>query len=178
MHEKKIFYTFRFCRTCFDAGVADVLFDEMRQPSGLVLINRMSRKILLGKVLIDSTQGSYVGKLAGVKYSSAQRGDHHKFHFVTIGNTQPNKTSKVLCSLPYQENQETKVLEHSFDITVNDWSFSGLCDIENKIRHEVWDPDQLDSADNLFFIPPDKISGNEYRSKSNFQLHDLSPGMF
>ncbi|MFW5644464.1 MAG: FAD-dependent oxidoreductase [Bacteroidota bacterium] len=163
----------------YSTYVADVLFNEKQEPSGLVLINRMSRQLLLGKVIIDATHSSFVGKLAGVEFSP-QPMDDKKYHFsyITIGGSGKSEKSKVIANLPYSEKKKAKVVEHSFYIEADNWSFSTLCGIEQKIRQETWNPDQLDAADEIFFIPPDKISGKESSRKSKIYPEDLSTGMF
>jgi hypothetical protein len=160
----------------YSSYVTDVLFDEMMQPAGVIIANRNGRQIVLGKVIIDATHNASVGQLAGIKLSGGDAEKEHTFQFITVGNsTSPNArlNLRVLPISPSRGNQKFNTNEYTFKYKVKDWSFESLSDIEQRIRTKVWDPDQLDSADRLFYIPPFKIAG-----KTPYKHGELNLGNF
>ncbi|MDD5603200.1 MAG: FAD-dependent oxidoreductase [Eubacteriales bacterium] len=144
----------------YSSYITDVLVNEQSEPEGIVIINRSGRQVILGKVIIDATAGAYVAGLAGADFVNNNTGEPQLFKFISVGNTSdPGLERKSLPASPKTSRNEYNAYEYSVRIPMKDWSFPSLCSAEQEIRSMVWDPDQADAADNLFYIPPFKIKG-------------------
>jgi hypothetical protein len=121
----------------------------------------------------------YAGKLAGIGFSREPGPGKHLFEFITVGdNTGENSSCRKLPVSPGINGKYFQAWEHSVEMEVNDWSFAGICSVEQEIRQQAWDPSQVDSADNLYFIPGCRIKGKKSFKKSNLIVDELPIEVF
>jgi hypothetical protein len=69
---------------------------------------------------------------------------------------------------------------YTFNRRMEDWTYASLCELEQDIRGKVWDVDQLDAADSLFFMPPYRILGlqsctDDLRSVEHLPIEAFMP---
>jgi flavin-dependent dehydrogenase len=156
-----------FLYSCY---VTEVLFDDQSELAGVIITNRSGQQIIRGKVVVDATQGAYVARLAGARFQEEKVRQTQQFQFITVGNTTATQGEKrELPISPKRDGNEFAANEYTFNYPLEDWTYPSICNIEQKIRGKVWDPDQVDAADNLFYIPPFKIEG--LKSYTDHQLN-------
>ena len=144
----------------YSSYVTEVLFDDQSEPTGVIIMNRSGQQIIRGKVIIDATQGAYVAKLAGAHFQEEKTGQPHQFQFITVGNTtDPAGNKRILPVSPKRDQAAFPSNEYTFSYQLQDWTYPSLCNIEQEIRGKVWDADQVDAADNLYYVPPFNIEG-------------------
>jgi len=144
----------------YSSYVTEVLFDDRSEPAGVIITNRSGQQILRGKVLIDATHGADVAKLAGAPFQEEGAEQLQKFQFITVGNTtDPTGDKRILPISPKKDGVAFPANEYTFHYRMEDWTYPTLCRIEQEIRGKAWDPDQVDAADCLFYIPPFRIKG-------------------
>jgi flavin-dependent dehydrogenase len=158
----------------YSSYVTEVLFDDQKRPSGVIITNRSGQQVIRGKVIIDATQGAYVARLAGADFQEEKTGNYQAFQLITVGNT--TKSTGEKRTLPIKVEHEDNIYtanEYTFKLEIDDWTHASISEIEQRIRGDVWDPDQVDSADNLFAIPPFKIEGLKPYTEELFNLNNL-----
>ncbi len=163
----------------YSSYVTDVLFDEQQRPAGVIITNRSGQQVIRGKLIIDATQGAYAAKLAGVELHEEKSEKYQTFQMITVGNTSDSTGEKRALPIKvYREDKEYIANEYTFKHEIEDWTHASICDIEQEVRGNIWDPDQVDSADNLFTIPPFKIDGLKPYTDELFNINNLSVEAF
>jgi hypothetical protein len=158
----------------YSSYVSEILFDEHSEPSGVIIANRSGQQIIRGKVIIDATHGAYVAKLAGAELQKEHIGQPQQFQFIAVGNTtDPTGKKRILPRSPKRDGQGFTANEYTFSFHIDEWTHAAICNIEQEIREKVWDPDQVDAADNLFYIPPFKIKGLQSYTDLEFDIENL-----
>jgi flavin-dependent dehydrogenase len=158
----------------YSSYVTEVLFDDRSKPTGVIITNRSGQQIIRGKVIIDATQGAYAAKLAGACFRKENSGQPQQFQFITVGNTtDPIGNKRVLPVSPKHDEAAYPANEYTFHYQLENWSFSSLCNLEQEVRGRVWDPDQVDAADHLFYIPPFKIEGLQSYTDHMLKMDNL-----
>lgn len=146
--------------------VAAVLLDDQQAPAGVIITNRSGQQVIRGKALIDATPDAAVARLAGARFQEDQSATLQRIQFVAVGNkTEPKDgTRKRLPYSPLHGDQMIDAYAYTFAKPVADWSFPAVCALEQAVRDEVWDADQIDAADRLSFVPPFCIEGRQNSS--------------
>ena len=163
----------------YSSMVTEVLFEDPSTPNGVVIANRSGQQILRGKVILDATPGASVARLAGARFHEEKSGKPQPFQFITVGNTtDPTRNKRTLPVSPEKGNAAMSANEYTFVRQPEDWSYPSLCSIEQDIRGRVWDPDQVDAADHLFYLPPYHIEGlssdPNHRSDTSHASSDIN----
>ncbi|NLB41140.1 MAG: FAD-dependent oxidoreductase, partial [Clostridiales bacterium] len=163
----------------YSSYVTEVLFDDQQGPDGVVITNRSGQQVIRGKLIVDATQGANVAKLAGTQFQVEKLEKNQIFQLITVGNTTDSIGDKRVLPIKVKhEDNEYSANEYTFMYELEDWTHASICDIEQKIRGEIWDPDQVDSADNLFTISPFKIKGLKSYTDEHFNINNLSVEAF
>jgi flavin-dependent dehydrogenase len=158
----------------YSSYVSEILLDKNKRPTGVVITNRSGQQVIYGKVIIDSTQRASVAKLAGAEFEEEKTDLLHKFQFITVGNTsKPPVEKRLLPISAKRDNISYPCNEYTFFYPAEDLSYLKLNAIEQKIRGDVWDPDQVDAADNLYTIPYFKIKGVKSYNNEKFSLDNI-----
>jgi flavin-dependent dehydrogenase len=158
----------------YSSYVTEVLFDGRSQPTGVIIMNRSGQQIIRGKVIIDATQEASVARLAGARFQEEKAGQPRQFQFITVGNTtDPTGEKRVLPVSPKRDENKFPANEYTFNYDIEDWTYSAVCNIEQEIRGKVWDADQVDAADLLFYIPPFKIDGLQSYTEQLLNMGNL-----
>lgn len=161
----------------YSSYVTQVLQDAQKEPVGVIITNRSGQQVIQGKVIIDATTQGSVAKIAGVEFQQ-DKIDHQQFQFITVGNTEYREEQRLLPISPKRDQHEFPVNEYTFEVSPDDWSYSSICKIEQDIRGYVWDPDQVDTADTLFYIPPFKIKGQMSYTHDSFYSEHMESKVF
>jgi hypothetical protein len=145
----------------FSSYVTDLLSDPEGNPAGVVIANRSGRQAIKAKVIIDATPRAMVSRLTSASFTPYPSGKQN-FRFIVLGNNEKtvvNGSSKVMPQSVTLKEKEFKALEYSLDIDMKDNSFESFANAEQIVRDLTWDPNQVDSGDFLFQVPPDHVVG-------------------
>ena len=166
----------------YSSYITEVLFDDQGEPAGVVLANRSGQQVIRSKVILDATRGAYVARLAGAGFQEEKADELQPFQLITVGNTTnpvaPSGEKRILPISPKRGDKEFAANEYTFHCPVEDWTYSSICKTEQEIRGKVWDADQADSADNLFYIPPFRIKGIQPCTDRRLNMDVLSINAF
>lgn len=153
----------------FSSYVTDLLTDAQGNPAGVVIANRSGRQAIKAKIIIDATSRAMVSHLTNASFTSYPAGKQ-MFKFVVLGNNEKkvmNGSSLVMPQPVKVKEKEYKAIEYSLEIEMKDSSYESFANAEQIARDLTWDPNQVDSGDLLFQVPPDHIIGKS--SWSNLQ---------
>ena len=157
----------------YSSYVADIVFAEDNMPAGVIINNRTGRQAILCRSIVDCTQGAYVARLAGAGFIKTEGSDEVPYKFVTVGSSLKTKEMDGSAELPLTAvvNQKSyRVIEHPGSVPRKGLSYESLANAEQDVRDKTWDPDQVDSADQLFVTAP-------YRLKSKGPVTSLPDGL-
>ncbi len=141
----------------YSSQVVDLLFNQDNSPAGVVIANRTGMEAILGSVVIDCTPLAAAAKRAGVNMVNVGGGET-AFRFITVGNhSQSSLQNRPLPRAAVQNGEEFPVREYIYRQVLHDWSYPEVCRVEQKMRSEIWDYDQIDAADSMFYVPPFQI---------------------
>ena len=145
----------------FSSYVTDLLTDAQGNPAGVVIANRSGRQAVKAKIIIDATPRAMVSRLSSAVFTPYPAGKQN-FRFIVIGNNEkkfPNGLSQLMPQPVIAKDKEYKAIEYSIDIEMKDGSFESFANAEQVARDLTWDPNQVESGDLLFQVPPDHIIG-------------------
>lgn len=148
----------------YSSYVTDLLTDNHGNPAGVVIANRSGRQAVKAKVIIDATPRGMVARLTTAAFTPYPSGIQN-FRFIVVGNNEkklPNGTSQVMPQHVLAKDKEFKAIEYSLDIAMKDGSFESFAQAEQKARDLTWDPNQVESGDFLFQVPPDHVIGKSH----------------
>jgi hypothetical protein len=161
--------------------VADIVFGEDGLPGGVIINNRTGRQAILCKSIVDCTQGAYVSRLAGAVFFKSGDKKDLAFQFISIGNNPEASGKKGFreLSLPAASGRFSyRVLEYTGSFPVKEFSFSSLAMAEQCIRDSSWDPDQVDSADQIFWVAPYRLKSKIRNSERPLRIREIPIGAF
>ena len=164
----------------FSSYVTDLLTDSQGNPAGVVIANRSGRQAIRAKVIIDATPRAMVTRLTSADFTPYPSGKQN-FKFIVIGNTPKNFSEGSFVELPQPviaKDKSYKALEYSLNIDMKDGSFESFANAEQIARDLTWDPNQVDSGDLLFQVPPDHVIGRISQPKSGFNVENLDLKVF
>ena len=145
----------------FSSYVTDLLTDSKGNPAGVVIANRSGRQAIKAKVIIDATPRAMVARLTSAKFTQYPAGKQN-FRFIVLGNNEKKIDGGSSQIMPVAVNFKDKsytAIEYALDIEMKDSSFESFARAEQIARDLTWDPNQVDSGDFLFQLPPDHVIG-------------------
>ena len=154
----------------------DLLYDSKGKPAGVVIANRSGRQAVVAKTIVDATPRALVARLAGAEFSAYPAGKN-EFRFIVVGNGKkevPGGSVRELPGMIHVRDKTYKALEYTLPIDMPDSSWASFAAAENYARDLTWDPDQVDAAEQLFQVPPDRMRG-EKQSGGDFSGSDQLP---
>ena len=157
----------------FSSYVTDLLTDPQGNPAGVVIANRSGRQVIKAKVIIDATPRAMVSRLTNASFTPYPSGKQN-FKFMVLGNNEKkvaNGTSQLMPQPVSVKEKEYKAIEYSLDIEMKDASFESFANAEQLARDLTWDPNQVESGDLLFQVPPDHVIG-----KSSWDKAEIDAG--
>ena len=152
----------------FSSYVTDLLTDTQGNPAGVVIANRSGRQAIKAKVIIDATPRAMVSRLTSASFTPYPAGKQN-FRFIVLGNNEKklaNGTSQLMPQPVVVKEKEYKAIEYSLDIEMKDGSYESFANAEQIARDLTWDPNQVESGDLLFQVPPDHITGKSSWDKA------------
>ncbi|MGN0852995.1 MAG: FAD-dependent oxidoreductase [Kiritimatiellia bacterium] len=153
--------------------VTDVLRDAAGQVAGVVMANRSGRQAVKAKTVVDATARATVARLAGVPFSPYPVGPH-TFTRIVISGEKPHADGMEVRRLEGayrtfvqkvdRESRQEPVVdgaawECTLRIPMADGSFASYAAAEQIARDRTFTKKQLDGADTLFEVPPDRALG-------------------
>jgi len=164
----------------FSSYVTDLLIDAKGNPAGVVIANRSGRQAVKAKVIIDATPRAMVSRLTKASFTPFPSGKHN-FRFIVVGNNVkkiPLGSAQVMPQTVIVKDKEYKAIEYSIDIDMKDGSFESFANAEQLVRDLTWDPNQVESGDFLFQVPPDHIIGKSRWEKTEADIDTSDLGAF
>jgi hypothetical protein len=143
----------------YSSYVTDVATDSAGRPAGVAIVNRSGRQAIRCKALIDATHTASVASLAGAQQTPFSAG-RREFRFTVAGNAvkQGDGIIRTESLSPLSFGGKTRpVTRYTFSLPLPDPSYASLMQIEQTIRTITWDPDQVDSADLLWYVPRETV---------------------
>ena len=143
--------------------VTNVLTDPVGKPEGVVIANRSGRQDIRAKGIIDATQTAQVARLLDVTMSDFEPGEY-EFQYTVTGNSpkqHPAVCNTELLAPVICEGKALPMTRYTFRLPLQSNSYDALMQAEQQIRSATWDADQVDSSDQLWFIPQQTIQSKE-----------------
>ncbi len=165
----------------YNSYTSNLLVDESNNIAGAVIINRTGEQAIRSKVIIDATPRATAARMSGANTAPFFKGKH-KFHFITTGNKALKKDGVKVEKLtpgitviedPNLPPKEYPAWKFSADIDMKDNSFSSFAKAEQLMRDIAWDKEQVDCADDLIYISPDFIIGEESCRTQNLNIAEI-----
>jgi hypothetical protein len=164
----------------YSSYVTELVVNTEGQPSGVVIANRSGRQAIIAKTIIDATPRASVIRMSKAHFTDYPSGKH-TFDFVVVGNDK--KTGEglsVVNSSATIKRGETlyPVTEYAFNVEMADASWASFAKAEQKVRDLTWDANQVESSDQLFQVPPDKVKGQKQWDKETMDVESISLKVF
>ena len=144
----------------FSSYVTNVLSDSDGRVCGVVMANRSGRQAICAKAVIDATHEASVARMAGAKIVPAGKGPVD-VQFTVVGGEKKSASGisrAEILPLPFVfDKKEYPIIRYTMRQDVSSGSWKEISRIEQQARSLVWNPDQVDSSDVLWYIPPRKI---------------------
>lgn len=160
----------------YSSFVTNLLTDPTGRPSGVVIANRSGRQAIRCKAIIDATHTASVARMSGVTLTPFNV-EKQSFQYTVVGNKvkeDPQIRKAEVLPFTFQNNgKEYPVTRYTFEFAPKDNSYATLNEIEQTIRDLTWDPDQGDSADQLWYIPGSSIYGRQSYQDSFTEVRDI-----
>jgi len=143
----------------------DVLRDEQGNLAGIVMANRTGSQAVKAKVIIDATPRASIARIAGAKFNPYP-GGLQTFSRIVIGGCVRDGEGVQLKQRDRQlvvmsRGQIYPAIEYNLSIPMKDGSFASFAEAEQIARDLTWTPEQVDSSEMLFQIPPDLMKGRK-----------------
>jgi flavin-dependent dehydrogenase len=149
------------------------LRDADGKLAGVVIANRSGRQAVKAKVVIDATERGLLARAAGGEATPFPAGTY-TFRRVVVAGEAPRAegvrakelfglyNARVTGIKPPKGAPETiqgRMFECEIDLPMKDGSARSFAEAEQKARDLTFVPSQLESADTLSLVPPDRIKG-------------------
>ena len=162
-----------FLYNCF---LTNVLQDNNHAAAGVVFANRSGRQAVACKGVIDATLTAVAARMFGLQFSPFVTGKQ-RFEFTVVGNS-IKKAPELLSAelLPYKmkaKGKEFPVVNYAFEHELKSDTYASLMEVEQKIRDITWDADQGDSSDLLWYVPQQKIIGQQSYTNTFTSVRDI-----
>ncbi|MDA3923184.1 MAG: FAD-dependent oxidoreductase [Kiritimatiellae bacterium] len=162
-----------------DAGISfitgcassEILVDENGKPAGVIISNRSGRQCVKAKVIIDATERGVVARAAGAEATPFPAGKY-TFKRVVVSGEAPKAegvrvkelfgvfdahVSGIKAPAGMPSMIKGRMYECEIDLMMKDGSVRSFAEAEQRARDLTFVPTQLDEADQLFLVAPDKI---------------------
>jgi len=150
---------------------SEILVDENGKPAGVIISDRSGRQCVKAKVIIDATERGVVSRAAGAQATPFPAGNYTFQRVVVAGEAPKAEGVRVkelfgvfdtpVTGIKAPEGMPSmikgRMFECDIDINMKDGSVRSFAEAEQRARDLTFVPTQLDEADQLFLIPPDKI---------------------
>ncbi len=150
---------------------SEILVDENGKPAGVIISNRSGRQCVKAKVIIDATERGVVARAAGAQATPFPAGQYTFQRVVVAGEAPKAEGVRVqelfgvfdtpVTGIKAPEGMPSMIKGRMFaceiDLNLKDGSVRSFAEAEQRARDLTFVPTQLDEADQLFLIPPDKI---------------------
>ncbi len=153
----------------FGCYATDVLHDEDGNLAGIVMENRSGRQAVKAKVIIDAMARAPIVRAAGAVFEPYPSGEQ-TFKRVVIGGEprrgvecrqMPSAVRATPKNLNSAGSQDYPAFEYTLEIQMQDASFASFAEAEQVARDLTWHPQQIDSSEVLFQVPPDPMKGKK-----------------
>lgn len=149
----------------FSCYVTDILADSEKKPAGIVMSNRAGRQAIKAKWIIDATPFAQVARIAGAQFRPFTPGTK-TFRFTVTGNKPRTELSQREWPIALSVNEKQyKSIDYTLELPLEQESWAAFSLAEQKARSLVWDADQVDAADWLFYIPENRMIGRKQLKK-------------
>jgi flavin-dependent dehydrogenase len=157
----------------YSSYFANVLYDKKGKPAGGLIVNRSGCQAIAAKTLIDASTSAVVARACKLPLTG-KAPDRQQYEFTVVGNTR--KTDEHIVQTeelpPVRVGDKSyPALRYTFEFAANGSTCADLCLTEQQIRDITWDPDQVDSADELSYVPWQQVKSNLPEA---FQGKDIS----
>ena len=140
----------------YSSYVTDAVTGPDGSPAGVVIANRSGRFAIRCKSIIDATHDGSVSRMFGAEYTDFKAGDM-EFSFTVVGNlpkSAPEFVNVREWTKPVNsKGTDYKATTYTFRYPIKADSHSEYVAAEHFIRGKVWDPEQVDSSDRLWYVP-------------------------
>ena len=145
---------FLYCSYC-----VDLLYDDAGQPAGVLIANRSGCQAIRANIIVDATLDATVARAGNLLPQSS--GDKQHYEYIVVGNAEKKdahivETVQMPTALQVGRTTYT-ARRYVFEFPDAGNDYAALSAIEQQIRDITWDPDQVDSADMLFYVPVQAI---------------------
>lgn len=150
------------------AYVTDVLRDAKGEVAGIVMANRSGRQAIVAKTIVDATEHATVARMAGVPFTPYPAGEAMFTRIVISGEKPSGKIVRVRelpgdYSVGVQHRRGVRVQGRAWECTLalpmKDGSYASFAEAEQLARDRTFTTQQLEAADTLFQVPPDRATG-------------------
>jgi len=160
----------------YSSFVTNALTDAAGNPAGVVIANRSGREAIRCKAIIDATHEASVAACLRAERTTFEAGPQ-EFDYTVVGNT-PKNSKEIIQAVkweqPIQVNGKSyPVTRYTFRFPLNDNSFATIAGIEQEIRNQTWDADQVDSSDLLWYIPSQRVVCKQRYEGNPVSLRDI-----
>ncbi len=143
----------------YRSHVTDVIRDSKGNARGVVIANRSGRQAVIAKTVIDATLNAAACRAAGAEFTETKP-SALTFERIVIGSD-PNQGEGFQVQpifFPVAQREGVNgAIKYTFTATNYTDSFANLCRLEQFARDKTWNKKQLDSSENIFFIPPGAV---------------------
>lgn len=183
----------------FGSYPSDVLVGADGQLAGAVIVNRAGRQAIRAKTVIDATSRGALARLLGAEFSSYPAGTHRFSLNVIAGDTNEGPEIEKLVRQPAPDwdpdlietfkpdgteypvgpppGFDQMFHEYTLAVSLDGGDFVSLAHAEQQVRDLTWNLSQIESADLLFQVPPDRMKGvvtlEEWVGADEFDLDAL-----
>ncbi len=168
----------------FGCFPSDVIRDSQGKIAGVVMANKAGRQAVLAKVIIDATDRAVLTRIAGAKFTPYPAGKQPFQRVVVGGPAVTENVAKVEeIPLPYwnpptiyptkeklpfwvklgrPESLGDTCHLYTVNVDMKDDSFASFARAEQSARDATWNPEQLDSSEFVYQLPPDPVKGRKH----------------
>lgn len=164
----------------YSSYITDLISGTDGNPAGFVIANRSGRQAIRAKVVIDATPRGQLARMAGAAFSRFPAGIQ-EFRHIVVGNQPKDIDGALRTELPAPvvfKDKTYTAWEYALKINMPDDSWQSFCHAEHIARDLTWDPDQVDSGDLLFQVPPVQIEGQRKWNQPDVDPENMSIRVF
>ncbi|MDH6356734.1 FAD-dependent oxidoreductase [Parabacteroides sp. PF5-9] len=162
-----------FLYSCY---ATNAITDASRHVGGVVFVSRSGRQTIRCKAVIDATHTASVAALFEVPFRAATTTEQ-EFDFTVVGNTPKTGTHILKANVldkPFVFKEKSyPVTRYTCRLPFDGNSYAALMEAEQIIRSETWDPDQVDSADLLWYTPSQQVVAQEQYLHADTDIRNL-----
>ena len=165
----------------YSSMVTNVLVDSTGQLAGVVIANRSGREAIRCKTIVDATHEAIVASCLDAERTPFQAGPQ-TFDFTVIGNS-PKQGTPIVASERWKEplqvaGKSYRATRYTLQYPLSDSSYATLAAVEQQIRSLLWDADQVDSSDCLWYMPTQRVIGQVSCNERPPFLYQMPQGVF